>query len=203
MKRILSLTAAVMLTALTACGVQTQNPGASTPPPDMSPVTQPVEPAESPRQESETPQAEHILIAYFSLWDNAPWDEDTDTNTSASVVADENGVTGTNAYVACMIQEETGGDLHAIITTGPYSADFDAVVAENHSESSRAISSAVEDMDQYDTVFIGYPVWATTIPQAVRTFLTEYDFTGKTLIPFCTHDGYEAGRSFSTVARLR
>lgn len=198
MKRILSLMVAAMLTTLTACGGQTQNPAANTPPPDTPPVTQPVNPAEPtelPEQEGETPRAEHILIAYFSLWDNAPWDEDTDTNTSASVVVDESGAAGTNAYVARMIQEETGGNLHAIITTEPYPADFDAVVAENHSESSRSISSAVEDMEQYDTVFIGYPVWATTLPQAVRTFLTEYDFSGKTVIPFCTHDGYGAGRA--------
>lgn len=204
MKRILSLMVAAMLTTLTACGGQTQNPAANTPPSDTHPVTQPVNPAEPtelPEQEGETPQAEHILIAYFFLWDNAPWDEDTDTNTSASVVVDESGAAGTNAYVARMIQEETGGNLHAIITTEPYPADFDAVVAENHSESSRSISSAVEDMEQYDTVFIGYPVWATTLPQAVRTFLTEYDFSGKTVIPFCTHDGYGAGSSYSTIGR--
>ena len=145
MKRTMVLIAAIMLAALTVCGGQTQNPAANIPPPDMPPVTQPVNPAvptELPEQEDEAPQAEHILIAYFSLWDNAPWDKDTDTTTSASV----------------------------------------------------------EDMEQYDTVLIGYPVWATTLPQAVRTFLTSYDLTGRTVIPFCTHDGYEAERSFSTVA---
>lgn len=205
MKRTLLLIMAVMLTTLTACGGQTQNPAANTPPPDTPPATQPgdsEEPAEPPAQVSETPQAEHILIAYFSLWDNAPWQEYTDADTSASVVVDAQGAVGTNAYVARMIQEKTGSDLHAIITTEPYSADFDAVVAENHSESSRSISSTVEDMERYDTVFIGYPVWATTLPQAVQTFLTSYDFTGKMVIPFCTHDGYGAGRSFSTVAEL-
>lgn len=101
-----------------------------------------------------------------------------------------------------MIQGEVGGDLHAIIAAEPYPADFDQVRDINHQEGSRAISSTVENMEQYSTVFIGYPVWATTLPQAVRTFLTEYDFSGKTVIPFCTHDGYGAGRSFSTVAEL-
>lgn len=71
MKRILSLITAVMLITLTACGGQTQNTAASTPPPDTSPLTQPNDPVELPGQEEETPQAEHILIAYFSLWDNA------------------------------------------------------------------------------------------------------------------------------------
>lgn len=145
---------------------------------------------------------EHILIAYFSLWDNAPWDEDTDTNTSASVVVDDQGAIGTTGYVARMIQETVGGDIHVIQAAEPYPANFDAVVDDNHQESSRALSSAVENMAQYDTVFIGYPVWATTLPQAVRTFLTTYDFSGKRAIPFCTHDGYGPGRSFSTVAEL-
>ncbi|MCI8913687.1 hypothetical protein D1646_07180 [Pseudoflavonifractor sp. 60] len=202
MKRILSLITAAMLITLTACGVQTQNPAASTPPPDTSPVTQPSDLIQLPEQKEESPQAEHILIAYFSLWENASWGEYTDANTSASVVVDNLGAVGTNAYVAQMIQSKVGGDLHAIIAAEPYPADFDQVRDINHQENSRAISSTVENMEQYDTVFIGYPVWATTLPQAVRTFLTEYDFSGKTVIPFCTHDGYGAGRSFSTVAEL-
>ena len=202
MKRILSLITAAMLITLTACGVQTQNPAASTPPPDTSPVTQPSDLIQLPEQKEESPQAEHILIAYFSLWENASWGEYTDANTSASVVVDNLGAVGTNAYVAQMIQSKVGGDLHSIIAAEPYRADLDQVRDINHQENSRAISSTVENMEQYDTVFIGYPVWATTLPQAVRTFLTEYDFSGKTVIPFCTHDGYGAGRSFSTVAEL-
>ena len=51
-------------------------------------------------------------------------------------------------------------------------------------------------------MFIVYPVWASSLPQAVQTFLSEYDFSGKTVIPFCTHDGYGAGSSFSAVAEL-
>lgn len=205
MKRILSFIAAAMLIVLSACGGQTQNPAANRPQSDTPPVTQPdapVEPAEMPEQESETPKAEHILIAYFSLWENAPWGEYTDADTSASVVVDAQGAVGTNACVAQMIQAEVGGDLHAIIAEEPYPADFDQVRDINHQEDSRAVSSTVENMEQYSTVFIGYPVWATTLPQAVRTFLTEYDFSGKTVIPFCTHDGYGAGHSFSTVAEL-
>lgn len=102
MKRILSLITAVMLITLTACGRQTENPAASTPPPDTSPLTQPSDPVELPGQEGEAPQTEHILIAYFSLWDNAP--EYTDTGTSASVVAEAQAAAGTNAYVARMTQ---------------------------------------------------------------------------------------------------
>ena len=55
------------------------------------------------------------------------------------------------------------------------------------------------DISGYDTVFIGYPVWATEVPQAVLSFLNKYDLSGKTVIPFCTHDGYGAGSSYHTI----
>lgn len=57
------------------------------------------------------------------------------------------------------------------------------------------------DISKYDTVFIGYPVWATDAPQAVLSFLDEYDLSGKTVIPFCTHDGYGVGSSYETVEK--
>ncbi len=178
-----------MALGLVACGSgETTESGSQRPSQDIqtSPVPELSAPAETPAG-TERPNDSHILIAYFSLWDNAPWGEYTDTNTSASVVIDEQGAIGTTGYVARMIQDTVGGDLHVIQTAEPYSADFDSVVSENHQEDSRTISSTVEDMEQYNTIFIGYPVWATSLPQAVRTFLTEYDFSGKTLIPFCTH----------------
>lgn len=56
------------------------------------------------------------------------------------------------------------------------------------------------DISSYDTVFVGYPVWATSVPQAVLSFLDEYDLSGKTVIAFCTHDGYGAGRSYQVIA---
>ena len=190
--------------SLAACGSQvSEEPEAppSTPPAGSEPEQAPEQietPAPSDRPEGQG----SVLIAYFSLWDNAPWGEATDTDTSASVVVENGDAVGTNEYVARMIQETVGGDLYAILAEEPYPADFDAVVDANHREDSRAISDGMESIEPYDTVFIGYPVWATTLPQAVRTFLTEYDFTGKTVIPFCTHDGYGAGNSFSTVAQL-
>ena len=54
-------------------------------------------------------------------------------------------------------------------------------------------------MDQYDIVFIGYPNWALDVPQAIRSFLSSYDLSGKTVVPFCTHDGYGAGRTYNSV----
>ena len=197
------LLALLLMSSLVACGAR--EPDSSENIAEQSPaVSQPEETPQTSQRPDTAEDAvshENVLIAYFSLWDNAPWGEATDSDTSASVVVSDDAV-GTNAYVARMIQEAVGGDLHAIIAAEPYPADFDEVVDINHQEDSRAISSTVENMAQYDTVFIGYPVWATTVPQAVQTFLESYDFSGKTVIPFCTHDGYGAGSSFSTVAQL-
>ena len=202
MKKIFFLLLAIgMMCTISACGTRPQSDTENTEPPTVQQTVEPSESAQSTELE-EPSQQSNILIAYFSLWDNAPWGEVIDANTSASVVVDGNSAIGTNGYMARMIQDTVGGDIHMILAEEPYPANFDEVVDINHQETSRAISSKVENMEQYDVVFIGYPVWATTLPQAVRAFLSEYDFSGKTVIPFCTHNGYGAGRSFSAVAEL-
>ena len=190
--------------SLTACGgdAPAETEEETMPPPAVSEAEETPEPAETTPPADETESQGHILIAYFSLWENAPWGEATDTDTSASVVVGEDGAVGTNAYVARMIQQEVGGDLHPIMAAEPYPADFQEVIDANHGEDSRAISDTVEHMEQYDIVFVGYPIWAGGLPQVIRTFLSSYDLSGKTGIPFCTHDGYGAGSSFSTVESL-
>lgn len=144
----------------------------------------------------------NILIVYFSRWGNTEYPDDVDATTSASIVAD-GGNYGTTEYVARMIQENVGGELYFIQTQEPYPADFDELRDLNHSEMAEGyLPALVEsnlDISGYDTVFIGYPVWATEVPQAVLSFLNEYDFSGKTVIPFCTHDGYGVGSSYNTI----
>lgn len=148
--------------------------------------------------------ANNTLIVYFSRWGNTEYPSDVDATASASIVVDNNFRYGTTEYVANMIAENVGGDLHRIETVTPYTADFDELRDVNHDEmSSNYLPELKEsnlDISAYDTVFIGYPVWATDVPQAVLSFLKEYDLSGKTVIPFCTHDGYGAGNSYQTIA---
>lgn len=148
------------------------------------------------------PEEEHVLIAYFSRWGNTDYSEGIDVSTSASIV-DSGGRYGTTEYVANLIQQTAGGDLHLIETAVPYTADFDELRDVNHEEMQQNFLPELKESDldvsQYDTVFIGYPVWATEVPQAVLSFLDEYDLSGKTIIPFCTHDGYGAGSSYDTI----
>ena len=153
---------------------------------------------------TETENTRNILIAYFSRWGNTDFPDDVDATTSASIVIDNNNRFGTTEYVANQIANVVGGDLHRIETVTPYTTDFDELRDVNHEEMNQnylpALKESNLDISQYDTVFIGYPVWATEVPQAVISFLTTYDLSGKTIIPFCTHDGYGAGSSYGTIS---
>lgn len=154
---------------------------------------------EEPSTESDvsvSPQAvekndgQHILIAYFTWAENThvenPDEIDVDATTSASVLPPGNA-----AKLAGWIQEQTGGDLFSIVVKEPYSSDYDECLdraAEEEAEDARPeLVNHVENMEKYDIVFLGFPNWWYTVPMAVHSFLEEYDFTGKTVIPFCTH----------------
>jgi flavodoxin len=194
--------------SLTACGADPSGSEESETSGDSSlamteEVTADTEPETSePIAVSTEENNSNILIVYFSRWGNTEYPDDVDATTSASIVAD-GGNYGTTEYVARMIQENVGGELHFIQTQEPYPVDFDELRDLNHSEMAEGyLPALVEsnlDISGYDTVFIGYPVWATEVPQAVLSFLNEYDFSGKTVIPFCTHDGYGAGSSYNTI----
>lgn len=150
--------------------------------------------------------ANSTLIVYFSRWGNTEYPSDVDATTSASIVVNGDLRYGTTEYVANMIAENVGGDLHRIEAVTPYTADFDELRDVNHAEMQQGVLPELKesslDISAYDTVFVGYPVWATDVPQAVLSFLNEYDLTGKTVIPFCTHDGYGAGGSYQTIAEV-
>lgn len=140
----------------------------------------------------------NILIAYFSRWGNTEYPDNVDASTSASIVIDGKRF-GTMEYIARMIQQTVGGDIHLIETVTPYITDFDELRDINHNEMANntlpELKESDLDISKYDTVFVGYPVWATDVPQAVISFLNQYDLSGKTVIPFCTHDGY-GGREY-------
>lgn len=153
--------------------------------------------------QSEGKKQSHALIVYFSRFGNTDYPNDIDASSSASIVLDGDKRYGTTEYIADIIRQFVGGDIHLIETKESYSEDFDEVREKNHNEMDEdylpPLKESDLDISKYDTVFIGYPVWATDVPQAVLSFLEEYDLSGKTVIPFCTHDGYGAGSSYGTV----
>lgn len=148
----------------------------------------------------------HILIAYFSM----PEDIDTDgidANTGASVVIRDGEVLGNVQFLAQTIQETIGGDLFRIETTRQYPLEHDSLIeqaAEEQEENARPeLVSHIDNVEQYDTILLGYPNWWGDMPQALYTFLEEHDFAGKTIIPFCPHGGSGFSRTESTIAELQ
>lgn len=133
----------------------------------------------------------HILIAYFTWADNTVVEDpdavDVDVATSASVLAPGNA-----AKIADWIQQEVGGDLFSIVVTEPYSSDYDECLdraADKKADNARPeLANHVEGMEDYDIVFIGFPNWWYTLPMPVLSFVDEDDFSGKTVVPFCTHE---------------
>ena len=105
-----------------------------------------------------------------------------------------------------MIQEITGGDLFRIDTIKSYPEGYDETTEvakqELRSDARPELVNQVTNIDEYDIVFLGYPNWWGTMPMALWTFLESYDFSGKTIIPFCTHEGSGLGRSVRDITKL-
>ncbi len=143
--------------------------------------------AEAQPEETETlkTQATRVLVAYFSA-----------TNTTEGVA--EHIANGLNA------------ELYEIVPENPYT-DADLNYNDNNSRTTiemkdsnarPAISGSVENMEQYDIVFIGYPIWWGEAPRIVSTFMESYDFSGKIIVPFCTSGGSGMGSSAANLEQL-
>lgn len=113
---------------------------------------------------------------------------------------------GNTEAIAKIIQKNTDGDMFPIDTVRSYPEGYhettEIAKKELDNEERPELSNAVSDMDSYDTVFLGYPNWWGTMPMAVFTFLESYDFSGKTIIPFCTHEGSGLGHSVENIKKL-
>ncbi|MEI3162560.1 MAG: flavodoxin [Lachnospirales bacterium] len=140
-----------------------------------------------------------ILIVYFSRAENIELNDNIDAVSSASLNTTNNGIEGNTKVIADMIQNEVGGDVYSIQTKEYYPTEYreNVNIAKNEQNSSARpkIKTKINNFDQYNTIFIGYPIWWSTIPMPVYTFLDEYDFDGKTVIPFSTHKGSGMGSS--------
>ena len=184
------LLALAMALSLAACGNSGTQENTSEPPASVSgstaeetPAPTGTEtPAEEPSEEpaesetSTTGDSSSVLIAYFS------W-------------------SGNTEQVAQIIQQETGGDLFEIAPATPYTDDYNEllnIAQQEQSDNARPeLAGQVENWEQYDTIFVGYPNWWSDAPMAVYTFVESYDWSGKTLVPFNTSASGGFGRSLS------
>ena len=123
----------------------------------------------------------NVLIAYFS------W-------------------SGNTRGIAEEIQRQTGADLFEIKLMEPYSTDYNTVLdqaqRDQNAQARPELSTHVEDMSKYDTIILGYPNWWASIPMPIASFLEEYDFSDKTIIPFCSHGGGRFGQSLTAITKL-
>ena len=135
---------------------------------------------------------ENILIAYFSVPENVDTDG-IDANSGASIVVKNKDVLGNMQYMAMTIQEAIGGELFRIETKEKYPLEHETLVnqakEEQNEEVRPELATHIENVEQYDMIFLGYPNWWGDMPQPLYTFLEEYDFSGKTIIPFNSHGG--------------
>lgn len=175
MKKLLSLLLPLALTlSLTACGgpASTSDDGASST-------------ASEAAATSDTDGSSHILVAYFSA-------------------------TGNTEAVAERLASGLDADLFSIVPADPYSEE-DLDYNDDNSRSSQemndpsarpAISWTLDNMDQYDIIFLGYPIWWGDAPRIMSTFMESYDFSGKTIIPFCTSASSGISQSIATLQAL-
>lgn len=216
MKKLFSLIlAAVMVLALAACGnsapaessseeetapsngsnVQTEP---STPVDDTEPSA-PVDDTEpDSSQAGDTAQTEqteggsNMLVAYFSL---------AGEQYGVGVIEE-----GNTSIIAHIIAEQTGADLFEIKPETPYPTTYQGLLdisrQEMRDNARPEIADTVDNMDDYDTIFIGYPNWWGDMPMIVYNFLERYDLSGKTIVPFCTHGGSGLSDTESTIADI-
>ena len=125
-----------------------------------------------------------ILVVYYS------WSEGKNTETLAKY-----------------IQEKTGADIFEVEAIKPYPSDYNKCVEQAKEDIQAglkpAIKGKIENIDQYDIIFVGTPNWWSTMAPPVLTFLTDYDLAGKTVIPFATHGGGGEARCFSDMKKVQ
>lgn len=189
-----------LLFSLTACGNSDNGQSAVSSTPGAAGSTA-NPPATSAPQESETPaasgentdtEASKTLVAYFSL---------AGEQFDVGVIEE-----GNTSIIAHMIAEQTGADLFEIEAVTPYPETHSELLEVSQQEmddnARPEIARTVDNMADYDTVFIGYPNWWGDMPMIVYNFIESYDFSGKTVVPFCTHGGSGLSGTESTIADL-
>ena len=208
MKKILSLVIiGIMAFSLTACGNRTEDNTTRQEASDRQEIsekeTDPVA-AEGTESSDSTEKEEmdtdsdskaegnSILVAYFSL---------AGEQYGVGVIEE-----GNTAVIAKVIAEQTGADVFEIEAVNAYPETYDGLLDVSRQEMSDnarpEIAGTVDNMEDYDIVFVGYPNWWGDMPMIVYNFLESYDFSDKTIIPFCTHGGSGLSGTESTIADI-
>lgn len=208
MKRAISvLLSLTMLFSLTACGGNgnSSSSQASSSAPESSAAESS---ASQPSSSSESEASSEVS----SQAPSSSQAQSEDTGSGSSVLVVYYSATGNTAQVAQYIVDSTGGDLFEIQPVEPYTdddlnwTDDNSRVSQEHADESlrdvELVADTVDNWDQYDTVFIGYPIWWGIAAWPVDGFVEANDFSGKTVIPFCTSSSSGLGESGQLLADM-
>lgn len=152
--------------------------------------------AETSVQGNSSSSESKTLVVYFSASNT----KDVDAVTGATPVQ---GRVGTVEHIAEIIHNNVGGDIAKIVPSKDYSLDYDTCAdeakAETDSDARPQFEPLSVNVEDYDTIYVGYPMWWYTLPMVMYTFFDTYDFSGKTIIPFNTHAGSGDGGTYQTI----
>ena len=207
-KKVLSIfLLGVMSFTLIACG--TQNSSTSSVSKDISNNTVSENVEDSTEGTTVQIDSSNTLILYFDYSENMGDTSgmDVDAITSASLAGEsQNGVDKNNLLVIVdEIQAKTGADVFSVVATEPYDKDYDKMVmpAQDDINSDKHFEFEEDiDLSDYDTIYLGMPVWWSRLPQPMKVFVEEHDFSGKTIIPFGIHRGSRFGQMLSQLEEL-
>lgn len=142
------------------------------------------------------------LVVYFSVPETSDAKNMTEEEENSTVIIDGE-VIGNTQYVANVIHQQTKGDIFRIEPKTPYPTQHATLVdlakTEQANNERPELNASIRDIAQYDTIFIGYPIWWSDLPMILYTFLDTYDFAGKQIIPFSTHGGSGFANTIKTI----
>ena len=146
------------------------------------------------------------LVVYFSMPETTKPNNMTKEEENSTVVI--NGeVLGNTQYVAYLIQKNTGADIFCIEPKTPYPTDhktlIDLAKKEQNNKARPELMAKVENLAQYDVIFLGYPNWWADMPMILYSFLESHNLSGKTIIPFNTHGGSGFSDTINTITKLQ
>lgn len=192
----------LILAALLLCGCSTPAASQGTPTPETTPE---ITPETTPEPSEEVMKGQKALVLYFSRVGNMALNGNVDVSSSASIQQYQDQIVGNTGVVAMMIQEITGAELMVLETAEQYPASYDETLDVGRQERDEAarpeLALALDNFDEYDTIYMGFPVWWYDMPMAIYSFLESYDLSGKTIVPFATSGG--SGFSESDIAELQ
>lgn len=143
------------------------------------------------------------LVVYFSVPETDDPNKEMTTEEENSAIVVDGKVLGNTQYAAMLISEYTGGDLYRIEPKTPYTTNHSDLVELAKEEQNKnvrpEIKNKISNFDDYDIIYVGYPIWWSDMPQILYTFFELYDFNGKTVIPFSTHGGSGLAGTVSTI----